>query len=111
MRGAPVVALALALLLCGCHRLTRGVVVSKDHHPAYSHRQPAAGGKVSRRHHHPERWTVDLLGDHEGKRRRETYSVGESFFEWVHVGDYCEIDPEDGSLKCWRDVRAERPLR
>lgn len=98
------------MLLAGCARIPRGMVVEKEHHPAHTthwiYMMPVyhSTGKtgyttfipIPMTSHYPEQWSVTIVGpDKKGKQRTRTVYVPKSTFDELREGDnYC-VKPED----------------
>lgn len=96
------VSFVLALVLTGCSEpVTSGVVVAKEYTPAHDVRRQGAcimwttvgETRVCTLHnyyddHVPDKWTVTIAED----ERESKYSVNESVFGALEVGDHFDIE-------------------
>lgn len=96
--------LTIPLLACGSITLCSGMVVDKEHEPAWTEMRveydPFLEIPTLRSHHHPAEWGLWI--EEEGEQRY--WSVSEAMYGTVEIGDYWE-HPRCAS---WRATEAAR---
>ena len=116
---ACVVTCILLTLFCvGCETVTKGVIVDKQYHPAYTTIEYKTIGKaiVPQEESHPERWTITIRGyvetdgeiDDSGEEYKtyyetcyETYYVSETIYNHYKLGDEFDARKEHCESTYW----------
>ena len=94
--GKVIVLLSIALLI-GCHKLESGVVRKKYFVAAHNEMYTTviSNGKtvipIVQQRFVPDKWYITIEGEYNGKTRKEDFSITESEFEKVNIGDFIKI--------------------
>ena len=102
----------LTLFCVGCETVTKGVVVDKKYHAAYTtiHYQKIGKAMIAQPVNHPEHWTITIRGYVEAedgkiddsKEEYETYKVSETIYDSYDLGDEFDARKEHCEIIYWQ---------
>jgi len=82
------------VLLIGCNKLDSGIVIEKTFVPKHTQTYIAyiqvgnTRTATPRTRRVPDRWYITIEGVHNNKTKREKYSIAESNYEKINIGDF-----------------------
>lgn len=101
----------LTLFCVGCETVTKGVVIDKQYHPAYTTVEYQMIGKimVPQQRHHSEYWDITIRGYAEtedgeiddSREGYETYYVSETIYNHYEIGDEFDARKEHCEISYW----------
>jgi len=93
-----IIVLLMSVLFLSCHKLESGVVVKKHFEPSHSQliTTVISNGKTVSPYTYiiyvPDKWQITIEGEYRGKTRREDFSIPESDFRNINIGDFIYVD-------------------